>query len=327
MEGYFDAIMAYQKGFKNTIASLGTALTEGQLRLLKRYASKIFFAFDADLAGISATKRSTEIAQKLDFEIRLIQISEGKDPDECLRKGTKKWEEALQKAENLMDYYFRITFAEHDKEEAFGKKKILEELLPVIQRFPNAVEREHFLQKLAQELKTTLKSIYEENRKLDGHKHRPIRSSGPAPKKTTKFSRPQHLLALLFNFPQRQKLVEEGLKLEWFPENEEKRLYKSFLKHHNKKEEVDLEKLISEATPKEDLELFLLLGEERYSRFALPDLKKEVEKLIQEINHDHKKKLLASLYLQIREKEQEKNKEAYISLLKKYNHLLKEDSS
>ena len=108
VEGYMDVIALHQAGFDSAVAVLGTALTEDQARLLKRYADKVIVSFDADAAGKNAALRSFDILERQHCPIHVLAIPDGQDPDEYIRsKGADRFKALLQTADNLLDYRFK----------------------------------------------------------------------------------------------------------------------------------------------------------------------------------------------------------------------------
>ena len=105
VEGYMDLISLHQYGITNVVASLGTALTVNQARLLKRYADKVIISYDADVAGQTATLRGLEILKEAGFDVRVLQIPQGKDPDEFVRSnGKEAFLKLVNKADSLIGY-------------------------------------------------------------------------------------------------------------------------------------------------------------------------------------------------------------------------------
>ncbi|MEG0238315.1 MAG: DNA primase [Clostridium sp.] len=105
VEGYMDLISLHQYGITNVVASLGTALTTNQARLLKRYADKVIISYDADFAGQTATLRGLEILKEAGFDVRVLQIPQGKDPDEFVRSnGREAFLKLAKRAESLISY-------------------------------------------------------------------------------------------------------------------------------------------------------------------------------------------------------------------------------
>jgi DNA primase len=170
VEGYVDVLMAHQHEIANVVASMGTALTEAQLRLLKRFSQRFALALDADAAGHQATLRSMALAQEtladrvvpvptprglikyeshLDIDIRIITLPPGQDPDKVIRESPALWAELIENALPIVEYYFQVITSELDLDSPKGKAEAVRRLMPVIQEIGNAVERTHYIQKLA----------------------------------------------------------------------------------------------------------------------------------------------------------------------------------
>lgn len=151
VEGQTDVIACHQAGMKNVVATSGTAFTEQQVTLLKRYSENMNMAFDADEAGVKAAKRGIDLAIEQGMHVRVIEIPEGKggDPDECLNMNPDVWFAAVENASPVMDWYFSRAFAGKDTNNPRQKQEIVDVLLPEISRIPFAVERDHWLQELA----------------------------------------------------------------------------------------------------------------------------------------------------------------------------------
>lgn len=162
VEGYTDALMAHQSGFDNVVASLGTALTPGQVALLTRYAKKIALAYDVDAAGQKAGTfgvqalesligqlAATESGVELD-EVRVVRLPEDKDPDEVLRETPDRWREEVRTAEPIVDYLIDTYTKAFDLKTPGGKARFVDALIPTIRTVPNPVMRDAWLQRVRQ---------------------------------------------------------------------------------------------------------------------------------------------------------------------------------
>lgn len=149
VEGEMDFLMSFQSGVKNIVASKGTALTEAQVEILKKYADTILLCFDTDLAGDAASRRGIEIADKAGLNIKVIEFNEGKDPAELIKKDIKLWEKAVEEAVPIYDYYLRSVEDRFNPKEASGKRQIFAELLPIWNKISDPITREHYIEKLA----------------------------------------------------------------------------------------------------------------------------------------------------------------------------------
>ncbi|MCR4305859.1 MAG: DNA primase [Candidatus Daviesbacteria bacterium] len=161
VEGEMDMIMSYQSGFKNIVASKGTALTEGHIELLKKYTENLKLGFDMDLAGDSASRRGIEMADKAGLNISVIQLEGGKDAAEVIRENPALWQKALDESVPIYDYYLTSTAKRYDTKKASDLRKIGEELVPVWAKITDDLIRERYIQRLSAFLKTEEKIIRE----------------------------------------------------------------------------------------------------------------------------------------------------------------------
>ncbi|TSC95769.1 MAG: DNA primase [Parcubacteria group bacterium Athens1014_10] len=161
VEGYMDVISSHQAGIKNVVASAGTSLTMDQIKLLKRYTANVVLAFDIDLAGQEATKRSIDLLLEEEVNVKIAVLSRGKDPDELIKKSPQEWKESIEKAKRIMDYYFDSTFSNLDIGKVEDKKKAAKILLPIIAKIGDKIEQSHWLQKLSGNIKVEEKILRE----------------------------------------------------------------------------------------------------------------------------------------------------------------------
>ncbi|MBA3047319.1 DNA primase [Patescibacteria group bacterium] len=152
VEGQMDVITAHQNGFKNVIASSGTALTADQVLLIKRYSQNLILAFDMDKAGELAAERGIAQAMQQEMNIKVLELGAGKDPDEFIRKNPDGWSSAVAKAKPMMQYYFDKTLANLDLTNIDHKRQAAKILLPVIAKLGNKIEQDFWLKKLGQEV-------------------------------------------------------------------------------------------------------------------------------------------------------------------------------
>lgn len=154
MEGYLDVLTVRKHGFETAVASLGTAFTEEQASLIKRYTKNIIIAYDNDEAGKNAIIRAGYILKKLDFEIKCLRITENvKDPDEFLRKyGKRKFIETLKKSVDFYDFLL-IEFKKNlNMEEIASKRILVKKFKPFFESFETELDKELYIQKLSHEI-------------------------------------------------------------------------------------------------------------------------------------------------------------------------------
>jgi DNA primase len=167
VEGYMDVITAHQHGFTNVIASMGTALTEKQIKVLKGLTRSLAFALDPDIAGDAATLRAIEIAlgsldreslemptwlgntSRLNAEMRIISLPRGKDPDDLIREDPQTWQQLVDHALPLMDHLLTVIASRLDLAKPEGRALATEQLLPIIAELEDRKEKELYLKKFA----------------------------------------------------------------------------------------------------------------------------------------------------------------------------------
>ena len=152
VEGYTDVMAAHQAGFTNVVASLGTALTRGQVELATRYADAVALAYDVDLAGEAATQRG--LLEELGpdaavSKVRVIRIPAGKDPDELIRTDPQAWERAIADAKPVIEYFIDKAAADADLSTIAGRREVTGRSLAILKRVGDRVERALYLQHLA----------------------------------------------------------------------------------------------------------------------------------------------------------------------------------
>jgi DNA primase len=180
VEGYMDVIVPYQAGFLNTVSPMGTALTEDQMRLLKRFTRRIVLALDADAAGEKATLRGLEVARqaldhseeisfnprgllryeaRLEADVRVTTIPEGMDPDEIVLRDPEEWRKIVESAKPIVLHVMETLAGQKDLDDPKVKREISTRVLPLIEDIPNAVERDAYRQRLARLLKVDERAL------------------------------------------------------------------------------------------------------------------------------------------------------------------------
>lgn len=154
MEGELDVISSFQQGISNVVAIKGSALTEGHVRLIRRYTEQLTFALDSDMAGDAAARRGIEIADKAGLTMRVVEIPSGKDPDDAVRENPVAFKKAIHDAVSVYDYFVTSAMKRYDGKTAYGKKKITDELLPVFAKIDNTIVQNHYIKLLSKQLNT-----------------------------------------------------------------------------------------------------------------------------------------------------------------------------
>jgi DNA primase len=162
VEGYFDLLTLHQYGWKNSVATLGTALTPQHIRILKRYTKNLITLFDADQAGIQATLRSLPLFLEEEVTGKMVALPKGEDPDGFLRKGNleefgKKVEQALP----LIDFFFERLMKTTDLKSVDGKVKVAKEGVALLGKIPDKIRKNFYIKALAERLDIQESFLYE----------------------------------------------------------------------------------------------------------------------------------------------------------------------
>lgn len=201
MEGEFDVISAHREGIGNVVAVKGTALTQEQIELLRRYSQKLIFCFDTDPAGTSAQRRSIQMIENAGIVASVIVLPKGKDPDELLSSDPVSFKQALKKDVHIYDFIIDSAVSQYDPTTVDGKRAILEKTIPYLSPIDNEVIREHYLKKLATALDTSLDAVSKQAAKATGGKSVEQKVTTEFKKKTREEVISVYLFALILQSP------------------------------------------------------------------------------------------------------------------------------
>jgi DNA primase len=199
VEGYFDHLALFQAGVRNVVATCGTALTDGHLKLLRRFATKAYLLFDADKAGKKATFRAMEAFLSEGFPANVVEMPSGEDPDTYLEKyGPEAFAVLVSNAKTVFDYFFKDLCRRSDIGSVEGKIAVLDELVPRLRLMADRVEQDLYVREIARFLAVAENDVRRKMGKQGtvshvGIAHRERRQSGISPE--------DMLLSLMAKFP------------------------------------------------------------------------------------------------------------------------------
>ena len=167
VEGYMDTISLHQRGITNVVASLGTAMTEAQGRLLRRSSEQVILGYDADGAGQEAIMRGLDILKNLGCDVRVLQISGAKDPDEYVTKyGPEKLEKCIDNAISLVEFKVKVLKRKLNLENTADKIKFLNEVAKILSKVDNSMEQEIYIEKISKDYDISKEALYSEIKKI-----------------------------------------------------------------------------------------------------------------------------------------------------------------
>jgi DNA primase len=228
VEGQMDCISAHQAGFKNVVASSGTALTEAGLMQLSRLTKNLKFCFDADMAGQNASRRAGEIALKQGFRLKVIVLENVKDPDELIKKSPGLWEKAVAEAIWFLDWQMDFAQKKFAQDPVEQKHYLSEAVVPLLGAIVDPLEQDHYVHKLATRFLISEKTILEQIKKqVVGKKPELPQSSLAIPNGSLLLEK--EVLGGLIVFPEFAKEIKDKLEPDVFQNSEIKELVASIV--------------------------------------------------------------------------------------------------
>ncbi len=250
VEGNADVVLSHSIGVKNVVAVSGTALTDAQVKILKRYTNKVMLNFDMDGAGQKATRKSIQVCLQNDLQVKVILLDKKyKDVGDIVAEQPDDWKKFIQKAVPIMEYYFQTFFAEYNVEDIQDRKIIIKKLLKVIKNIADPIEQSYWLKKLSLRTQTDedLLTNELERVKLNSREmslsarsfenKNTVRKNNQQKKEKKKKSRSvvlqQRLLGLLAKFREELKEVANEISLDSFTKQEDKDIFQKLQNGEN----------------------------------------------------------------------------------------------
>jgi DNA primase len=223
VEGYFDLLSLFSHGISNGVAPLGTAVTQAQLQILKRYSRSLMVVFDGDDAGVKAMARALPLFLAEGLEARVVVLPEGQDPDDFVRReGADTFRALMEHAPAVMDFYLRWLMQQVDTGTVEGKRNVLQQMVPHLSAITDPISRglyiEHVAQRIgvrSEQIATLLQNIQEKRDNFPAH---------PGPEGHTYDSTEHLLMRLIFQHPDMLPSVEKTGVLDDFHDPEMVRL-------------------------------------------------------------------------------------------------------
>lgn len=307
VEGQMDCIMAHQQGFKNVVATSGTALTEDHLKLFKRYTENLILAFDMDQAGALAADRAIALASQFNVNVRILRLPEGKDPDDFLRQRSAEWPGLVESAPPIMEYYFQLLQPQLGSAKIEQRKAATKRFLTLISKLVDVVERDYWLKELAKALRIEVQLLYSS---LPANKLENGQASESKPVRQLLKTRAVDLfLAWLIKFPYLLDNANQWLELDFLGETVVGQIYKNLIVYYNKKrlepgENLDYASFVAwwsecggelPAATSDYLNSLFLLVDKDLMNASIEEASLELPKLSHSIQYDFLKKRLTEI--------------------------------
>ena len=322
VEGYLDLIIPYQAGVENIIATLGTALTVDQVRLLKRFTNTVIMVYDPDEAGEAASLRGLDLCISEDVNVYIAELSGGLDPDSFIRKfGAEEFARLVKLSKNIFDYKLEKLAKRFDINSTHGKASIAAGMLPTISRINNAVFKSDLVKKLAEKLSVDEESIRTELKKVKPD-YAETRESAPVIEvRNDSRSAELMVLALLLDGSNYISRITEELLLEEFKNSSVRDVVNAIFEMRKEKNEINPVKLINHLG--NNSEAATLISEAVSILDVMTDKDKVLEDCIAKMKKDNVKDQLERIQGGIKVAQSQKDENKLRELLAEYNRLVK----
>lgn len=302
VEGQMDAISLYQNGIQNVVCVSGTALTEQQVNLLKRYTQNIILAFDMDEAGAAAMLRGVEQALRAEMNIKVLTLPTGKDPDECVQKDKPGLLQALKSAKLIIDHLFAITFEKLDMTLVQDKKKAVALLLPWLAKIGSPIEKSHYLQILGEKVGVSEDILNNELSRqrsqqptnTQAKKNTPQTESTEPRTLTRAEKMSQRVLGFLLAYQTADLLaqIQDNLEPSYLAGADLQELYKKMLFYYTEKQRFETEEFIHNYLEKNSnlvsqIQILALLGNKEGENLEPAQIGKELMATIYQLKKDY----------------------------------------
>lgn len=327
VEGNLDVVMSHQAGIENVVAVSGTALTDKQLKLLKRFTDKIVLCFDADEAGFAASIRSAEQAFKMGFEVEMIEITGGKDVADLVCEDAKLWQDLTQKATGFFPYYIH-RIRTHSK--SFGpkeKQEVVTKVAPLLAGVSQPIEKDSYVRQLADLLGISPDVVY---RSLPQDRQSPsdkVQQTSIPSQKSPEVSLQEKIIGFAFFIPKKHAII--NMEKYVFTHEPAVRVLQALQQFLTEEELFEREAFKQKHSEDESFlqyvnELYLTAGSQIEELRMEPETIEQVfSQLLNELKKLQIQKILANIRLQIQESKSRHDTERTNELLKKYNQLIK----
>lgn len=326
VEGYLDFIIPYQTGVKNIIATLGTALTTDQIKLLKRFAQTVIMVYDPDEAGEAASLRNLDLFISEDVNVYIAELPDGFDPDSFIKKfGSDDFLKLIKASKNIFEYKLDKLKGRFDVATSHGKANIANEMLPTISRINNAVLKSTLVKKLAERLSVDEESIRSELKKVkpDYGEHR--YTVNPPQEKRSSWSAEIMILSLLFEGENFVSRIKDALLPDEFRNSAVRDVVNAIFDMHKENKEITPSRLMNHmsASP----EATALISEAVSLSEMMHDKEKALTDCITRIKKDNMRDRLNMIQEAIRAAHSKKDEDKVKDLVMKYNELVKTEKS
>ena len=313
VEGYMDAISLHQRGIKEVVASLGTALTTQQGWLLRKNTEQVILGFDSDGAGQQAIMRAMDVMQNMGCDMRVLQMTGAKDPDEyVLKYGSARFEKLLENAISLIEFKIQVLQKDLNLENVGDKIKFLNEIAKILSKIDNTIEREIYIEKISKGYNISKEAIYAEVNKLEYSNRQSSKilekeksiALKQKEQKTEKVSeeirkRENTIIWVLINSAETYRIIKENIKIDDFKDETNKEILKVIYNELDK-ENSNINSVLDHV---ENQEIQNHLTEIMAEDYGILDNKKALEDIFKKYEQERLENRRDELLLKMKEEE------------------------
>jgi len=322
VEGYLDFIVPYQAGVQNIIATLGTALTSEQIKLLKRFGKTVVMVYDPDEAGEAASLRGLDLFISEDVNVYIAELPAGLDPDSYIRKfGTEDFIKLMKSSKNVFEYKFDKLARRFNQNTMNGKANIVSEMLPTISRISNAVLKSGLIKKLAERLSVDEDAIKSELKKVRTEYIEKKYPVVPVEVKKDSTSAERVVLALLFEGASFIDRIESGISLDEVKSTSVRDVMAAAFALHKENKEITPSRLINYLN--NSTEAAALISEGVSILETMDDKEKALAECVSRIKKDAVKDRLNRLQDEIKMAHKNKDEALENKLVEEFHNLVK----
>lgn len=333
VEGNMDVIALHQAGFKNVVATSGTAFTNEQLNILKRHTENLLVSFDADSAGIAAALRGIDLALAHGFNVKVIEMPKNesgaplaKDPDELVKKSPELWKQSVSSPKHIIDFYVSANIGKFKMGEPHENAKFCGLILEEIKKIKNSVERSLWIKKLSGVSGVSESDLREMFSRIERLKEKqPFLERAEKAADLKHWGVEMRFLALILGDIKNLPSTFLSVFPEILEEPEARTFYNDLIFYYNNAESFSLKGfegwLFSVGKNPEIMEKLVLLKDKDYTGRDEAELKKELRDIVLYLKNNYLKKQGKSLEQEMYLAEKEGNKEKMSDLMNKFKNL------
>ncbi|MBU1180066.1 DNA primase [Patescibacteria group bacterium] len=331
VEGNMDVVALHQAGFKNVVATSGTALTNEQVNLLKRYSQNIIMSFDADAAGLQAALRGIDTALSYGLNVKVLEMPKNelgepiaKDPDELIKKSPEFWKKAISRPKDYIQFIIDSCLPKYNFENSHDKDLFLNEVSDQITKIKSSIKKSDWIRKLSELADIDEKILREQILKKDKKQQEKIEVA-PLLSEATKTGVDLKYISLLLSDVDKYSGVLKEISADMLKNKGIQEFYRHLILYYNDNRAFELNKfkdyLESVGKDHRILDKLFMLKDRDYSDYKEEDVELELKSLVLNLKKSYTKEQMQILEKEMMQAEKEGDKEKVGEIMEKFKRL------